>query len=393
MTGIFPYTSTLYEKEKPEDGYWAIMCADICSALGKHGEICEPLPLNKEFIKKYATAPYSITFNYTPELSTNEGSVWTNSTKKVILISLDHPSYLYDQIDQQLKKAPDLKQRFFGVMEEEHLYFMNSMGVPKEQCFLFPQAGPPPIQENIKPIAERSHDIVFLGRVHMPATHEAFIKQLNIKQPALSHALNAAFSKILQQIELSHRDVYSIIVEEIGKIDSSLHIKGTRTSAILTRGIDAHFRQVRRLNLLQQFENYPVNIVGIVAPEIIKRFPNFNFLGPKSFRESATLLNDTKILLNDTINLKSSLLMRFFYGTANGCIIASEINKYVLKEFKPEKEFLPISPRSFRHLELLEKCLSDSNFAQKIANNAMEKYKNSHLWEDRVLPLLKAIQR
>jgi hypothetical protein len=390
LIGLFPYVKTIYGDSALADEYWAIMANDVCHGLQNYHINCGTCTLSLESFSEILSTDYVLTFNYMPAIKSDEGSFWVEHTNPVILMALDHPAYLYSDIKDQVESGCSNGKRFFGVMEAEHLQFLYDHGVAAEKCFVFPQAGPP-VCEMLKPMSKRSIDLVFLGRIHMPVDLDTFLNDAIVDNALLYNAVRESFDNILDRVLNSHDDVYAIIVSVIEKFDLSIKLSGTEEGALLTKNIDAYIRQIRRYNMLLKFKDLPVHVIGIVDKKVVEAFPNFHFIGPLSFKESLEYLKDTKILLNDTINLRSSLLMRFFYGIAQGCLIASEVNPYILEQFDQGRDFIPVYRDSNKHMHMVQMCLRDHEYAQSIYNRAQKKYIENHQWANRVAPLAKII--
>jgi hypothetical protein len=386
----FPYISTLYNQEDAKDDYWAIMADDIAQPLLDRGINIQTVFGGPPFYEALEQSDDIITFNFRPGMRLETGSLWAQLDKKVVTIVLDHPSYLFSELYQIANNPDILSKRYFGVMEENHISYLEKHGIQRDHCFTMAQAGPVPIKDDQKPMKERNIDFMFVGRVEMPLSPQGFLAELNLKSPQLMDILSKSYEGLIKKASISNLDTYDIILDEFAK--HGIQLLRSFEGSFICQKLDRQIRRLKRLELLMQFQDYPVKVIGTVSPEVITLFPHFDFAGPLSFRETYDLFEDTKIILNDTINLRNSLLIRCFYAMTRGCVVASDINHYLLKEFKRDKEFIAVYPKSDRHKKIVDQLLSDNVFAQDMSDASRKACAKNHTWAHRIDPLVTILE-
>lgn len=381
------------------DSYWTVMMEDISAALQRRGDRCFCIhPENPEHFKLLVAmattgvrARYLLLFNFAPPLSRDgdPGSLGALGGVDYPYLSLflDHPVLMESRLAEMeglIAANPALRPlRRYGLMEAEHLPAMERMGIPAESCFIFPQGGGPPAAAP-KPIERRSITAVFAGTVAEEIGHQAFCDQIGLAAPNLRRLAEQAVSDMMDGDE----DVY-VAVNRL--FTDTEYATNTRELITLTKKLDYRARTLRRHRLFRSLRGLPVQFWGNAADDFRKANPNVEFKGNIGFRKLLDVMNDAKVMLNDTINLRSSALIRVFYGMARGCIVATERNRFLDEEFISRGAATAIPTDDVGVGERILELASRPAEAQAMVETATPIYAGAHTWDHRVPAILKAL--
>ncbi len=287
-------------------------------------------------------------------------------------------------MEMMVAKAPGLRPlRRYGLMEEGHLPVMEKLGTPASACFLFPQGGGVPVADP-RPLEQRSITAVFAGTVEAALSHQAFCEQIGLRDDLYRRLAEQAVSEAMDGKD----DVYVIVARLFAGIDLTATLRDT---VDLTRRIDYRARTLRRHRMFSCLRHLPIHFFGNASDDFKRNNKNVEFQGPISFRGLLDVMNDTKVMLNDTINLRSSALIRVFYGMSRECLVASERNAFIETEFIRPGAALPIDCQDTSAGEQILHLANQSTDAQDIVDRASRIYAGGHTWDHRLPALLSAI--
>lgn len=381
------------------DSYWTVMMEDIAAALQRRGDdhICinPDLDEHRNMLKMMVLGGfrprYLLLFNFAPAFARADDPSRLGALGGIrapyISLFLDHPSLLGTRIAEMealIAGSPELRSlRRYGLMEEGHRPIMERMGVPPSSCFLFPQAGGLPVADP-RPLEQRSITAVFAGTVEAAISHQAFCDEIGLKD-TLHHRL--ADQAVCEAMD-GEEDVFPIVERVFAGTDLIASVGG---AVELTRKIDYRARTLRRHRMFACLRHLPIRFFGNASEDFRRDNRNVEFRGPIGFRGLLDVMNDTRIMLNDTINLRSSTLIRVFYGMSRGCLVASEKNAFIESEFIRPGAALPIDCRDASAGESILALATCSAEAQGMVDRASRIYAGSHTWDHRLPALLGAI--
>jgi len=157
------------------------------------------------------------------------------------------------------------------------------------------------------------------------------------------------------------------------------------------RAIDRRARDIRRHRMFKLVKGFDVRFYGNANEKVQQQFPHITFHKPVSFARLVELYGNAKVAINDTINLRESALVRMFYAMAEGCVIASQPNAFLDREFISGRGYVPLSISRSDGLELLRRCIEAPAEGQAIVEHAVSIYEQGHTWGHRIKPLLRVI--
>jgi hypothetical protein len=230
---------------------------------------------------------------------------------------------------------------------------------------------------------ERPIDVLFYGTVTAPLPEDRFFRQHHFEDRAIQDALSAAMRAVLSGTE----DPYTAVKARLAALGASDDIVRI---ADIARLVDARVRAVRRWTLLSGLADLKVHFCGNVADDFRGANPNGVYLGAKSFSDVMDLVRRSKIVLNDTINLRQGMLMRPCYAAAEGCVLALESNAWFHSAFADGHNAILLEPGA-PHAEKLRASLAAMDHLQSIADAGRVAQANAHQWDHRIGPLVEKV--
>ncbi|MBL6945297.1 MAG: hypothetical protein ISR47_01520 [Rhodospirillales bacterium] len=315
------------------DSYWGMMGSAVCDALSARNEKCvfisPGIPAQLQGLLNSMSAGvfprFFLFFNFLPRISFSQDaqsvqSIFDDIPARIVRMFLDHPAHVAGEVRNQvavIDKNPALKPlRFFSVMEAAHIPALESLGVSREQIFVMPQGGPA-VQGNTMPLKDRTIPVLFSGSISALAPDDEFARQNGCGDPHLRKRLEDSVEEVLD----GDRDVFEIVTSRFAEPIADGTV-GDPFPFILN--VDRRTRTLRRYRLFATLRDIPVHFFGDIADDFMNANKNGRYLGNRSWREIQNLMADSRIVVNDTINLRDSALIRFFYPLALGAVAATE---------------------------------------------------------------------
>lgn len=389
--GVFLQPITKYGDVTDQDrSYWAVMIDDINKALMNVGLDCQRIKGFDETDVAKLNALHSsgndpdfiLTFNMLPDLSFQKQYYVDAVQSKVICLFMDNPIW-HMQIFSAFTRWRDF---YFGIMDAAHGAFLKTVGVDENKIFLFPQAGPE-IQADPIPFTDRETDVMFMGGIGKPTTDKEFLAGFANTNDAIQRALLMAHDQVLEQSGEALAAFQSSLMAA-GE-DRAIHIE------ILARAasdIDRRARTIRRYRLFETLKNIPVTFYGAYDDAFKKSQPLATFKDGVTFKDIEAAMGNTKIVINDNINMQGAALMRFFYGISRGALMATELNDYLKTGFKAGEHVIELGINSADNANRIQNALASPGAAQTMIDRSSAVYKDHHLWGHRLPSLLPLLQ-
>lgn len=383
-----------------EGSYWTIMGQDIAAALAVRGHQLSVINIAREDHRNIlfpmllgGPAPDAfVLFNFLPKFEApdkSETGLMGKLTGKIVCICLDHPIHLAKTLREQaalIAAHPALRtRRWFGVMEPSHMACVESLGFARERIFVMGQGGPPLAETTPLPLAERSIPFLFAGTIGPMADMDAFAQALRVTNPDDRAALDAAIAETID----GKRDVFEIVRDRFAPAVAAGRLRDVHA---LAATIDKRARQMRRRRLLLGLRHLPIQFCGDIDPGFLADFPNAKRRGRISFADTLALMRDTRVVINDTINLRQSALIRFFYAAGEGCVLASETNPFIAQAFPPGEAMIALDGRGGTDAGMLTAALDNPVALQSIADRGRALMGASHTWAHRIDGLVAALE-
>ena len=386
-----------------QNNYWSAMIKDICAALNRAGTQCDIVEAknNNDFQNFLCVAirenrKFIATFNFVapfPEISVCGNKVLMQElfSARSVTIFLDHPVHLTNAIGRFEQSGRRHNYRptaaplpVYGIMESGHAEILHDLGVDSKRIFLFPQAGPSPLQVSLQPLPKRPIDLLFHGTISDVMPEEDFLKKHGLQHPSVRETVSQALSDALD----GNEDIYI-------SVKSGLSRRGIQNNvprdAELARLLNLRARAIRRWKLLSTLSDIEVHFCGDVSDRFKAENPKGIYHGPMSFSAVCDLLKQTKVALNDTINLRQAALIRFHYAMAHGCVVATEGNDWIRTNYSDGDDVLVLKGGGTDKAKITA-LLGDLDYAQSVACAGMAKQVAGHQWDHRLPPFLNALE-
>lgn len=381
--------------------YWSTMISDLCCALDRCGVDCDLVEAmdNQGFQAFLGNAirqrrQFIATFNFIvpfPDITVGGKTIFMQElfAAQSVTIFLDHPVHLAPAILRFEAGAKHHGYRpepapppIYGVMEADHAVLLNDLGIGAERIFIFPQAGPKS-DATVLPLSQRPIDYLFHGTIADLSSEDAFFLQHELHDQARRDAAHRVMEAVLSDRE----DVYAAskrCLDECGQA-----VEGVLYVAEFARIMNVRMRLVRRWRLLSGLSSLNIHFCGDVADSFRAANPRGVYLGAKNFADVSDLVGQSKIVLNDTINLRDAALMRFHYAMAQGCLMATESSAWFRSTYSNGQDVLLLDANQ-EHTDQLRCALDNLGAAQEIAYAGQAKQVKDHLWDHRIGKMLNA---
>jgi len=384
-----------------DDSYWGVMGGAICNALGARKEHCLFIsPRNEQLInflfdtmRANIFPKYFLFFNFMPRAISPEDagsgeSMFDPLPARIIRVLLDHPVHVGNAVRKQvavIEKNPSLRPlRNFTVMEANHIPALEELGISREQIFVMPQGGPD-VLENAKPQKDRTIPLLFSGSISPVTPNGEFAVQIGCGDLSLRGAVDDSVAETLD----GDRDVFEIVTDRLAAPIAD----GTVQDACqLVLEIDRRARTIRRHRLFSTLRDLPIRFYGNISDDFKKANKNGTFAGNLSWLEILNCMSDSRIVINDTINLRESALIRVFYAIAHGAVVATEMNRFLTRSFADREAVVALDHPGDENADRIRTVLENPAIAQSMVDRAREIYADSHTWEHRMDALIEAIR-
>jgi hypothetical protein len=391
--GLFFLNETQYGNSR--DSYWSLLVEDVAAALSARQHPCVPFDVTSKDQLDFLAAVcnqggfprFIANFNFCPALTSPENmskiGLLGNAPFPSLALFMDHPCHLAEPIGEMealIEKQPELAPlRRYLIIEEEHRAFMHYLGVPDERIGVMAQGGPPPGEPRSR-FVERNIPLVFAGTIIPLDADSAFHLRAGCSDPAHAAALDQAVHETLE----GTRDIFEIVRDAFaGLLDGET----APDLADLVSCVDTRTRAIRRHSMLEPLKNLPIHFFGNIAPEFRRDRPLSIFHGPVTYRDLLNIFDRTKVVLNDSINLRSSALVRMYYPMARGCLIAGTADDFLTSAFQDGEEMLFLRPGK-EGRDALRECLRDVARCETMAEAGKARYAAGHTWGHRIGPLI-----
>ena len=304
-------------------------------------------------------------------------SLWDLWEVPCFNIIVDHPMYYADTLDD----APA-----YGIVvcaDRYHVDYCKRFYPTVKKAIFIPTAGEylKPFSE-LKPFAERSIDILFIGSYkynsRLTSKYDDIDKYL--EQELREHP-SRLFSDALEDFLYSNNMHWST-----DKIKSFIESK---------RFVDVNIAASFRKEIISKLVNagIPVTVYGDGWEKTdIFYHPNFHHRGMISPEDGIALMEDTKIVLNQLAWFKAGASERIFEAMLQGAVSLTDDSEYLREQFRNGEDIQFFSLEQLEKLpELAHNLLTDIDLSERIRRNAYEKAAMYHTWEARAEELLKTL--
>ncbi len=395
--GIFVSFRDVYvfREQTSANGYAHAMAGDIAAALTAKGWPCVPVApwLDEELGGVFAgkRPPFVLNFNLFPkDLLANiqrDGALEQVHAYRllsefldipVICVLLDHAAYHLPNLAFHSYAARNIRFAFF---EKSAPPFLAGLGVPGARAVHMRWGGPPP-DRNPKPIASRTHDIVFHGSLRPLKPEQDFIGEAeNLSVPA---ALAVAALGAVDRIVEGGEDIHDALLAEFRRRGIDPATVRLEVLGFLLRDLDTRGRRIRRERFLSAFAGLPVNFFGEFPGSFAKKFKRAVFHGVKSYSAIMATTRDAKITLCENLNWRANIHPRITYAMAQGSLVLAEGNDALRDSFTDMETIAMVSHPYRDAAAKAEALLADPALAQAMVDAVRPIYEAGHTWREAV---------
>ena len=384
-------TGGVFFSNNQSDHWWAVVVADVAAALARQNCPCDiiapPTPdqLIPQMQQAQARNPgFAASFNgrvtWIAHVQQDLGkAVLPNDLIDAppVDILLDHPVHeagVIKSLEDAARKRPHLPAPRYGIMDPDHLTCIMDLGVPGDRVFLFPQGGPP-ADPAPRPMTDRPIPFIFHGSIPEPESDECFYDRIQLPSGQGRDLMQGVIDQVLRD----QTDPY------VGA-KAALALLGHNSplaAAQMAIDIDLRARRLRRWRMLSALRHLPIHFCGDICQTFRQENPNGIYMGVQTFAQVRSLVGQSRIMLNETINLRHAALFRLHYAMADGCVVATQRNEGLAAHFTHNRDVIFLDRG-----EDLARLADDLPRLQAMADQAALTHNAGHLWDHRVTGLL-----
>lgn len=303
------------------------------------------------------------------------GCLWDKWKVPCFNLLVDHPMYYYDTLDQCTP------QGIVACADRKHVEYVRRFYPAVHNAFFLPTAGENRHPKQSKtPIINRPIDVLFIGsyKYHTDyvydATDEAVMDYL-ICNPheTLEHAIEICLNKT--HSELTDAELKLIIQQH--------------------RFVETNLSAMYRLEILRAIADSGITISvygnGWENTDLYSH-PSFDVHPPVSFEEGFSLMEQSKIVLNQMSWFKDGGSERIFNAMLQQAVCVTDDSRYLKEQFHDKEELVFYSLSSLEQLPVvITELLRQPALMQQIADRGYQAAASRHTWEQRTVELIGVI--
>ena len=307
----------------------------------------------------------------------SEESLWDLWDVPCYNIIVDHPMYYFETLDHAPSKG------VVACADRYHTDYIKRFYPNVTRTIFLPTAGEylKPF-EALKPFAERSIDVLFIGGYKYRQDHpdDAFAAQL--AEYLVTHPSETFESALEYCLQVNHRHLSN---EDLKKCIQQY------------RFIDMNVAGFFRLEILRTLVNAGITVTvygNNYEGSDLYHHPNFIYKGRCTTEEGIRLMEDSKIVLNQLAWFKAGASERIFEAMLQGAVAVTDDSAYLREYFEDSADIKFYSLSQLNALpDIIRSILTDYDLAETIRCNAYEKAFQQHTWLQRASFLMDDLDR
>lgn len=364
---ILDYTSDQFAQAFQKKGYLVSKIKALDLEL--EGErLLELLQNGVYFAMVFNNIGWSIKYKYE--------NIWDVFQVPCINYILDHPCYYSEPI----RKAPHYS--FLACVDQNHVKFAERFYKHLTRTFFLPLAGEDKTNGTWKYWEERSISVLYVGSCKQP---EAFqldeFGQLVFRR--LQENRELTLEDTIEELAVSYvantsEEDLCQLIEKQRKVDMCIKhwIRVEVISILVNAGIDVEVYG-KNWERTQVWDN-----------------PHFLYGGMLSQEACLQKMQDSKIVLNVMPWFKNGIHDRVINAMLAGAVCVTDNSRYLEENFTEGQDYMSFSLNELQNLpDKIKSILTNKEKALNMIQQANDKVKKSHLWEERADKVIKQIEK
>lgn len=307
-------------------------------------------------------------------------------TLNVPLVSwfVDHPFYHWERLTHPINQ-----RIVFFSNQNNYDFYTKHLRKPAivGQCL---QLAGCQMNDEILPIQERPHDLVFFGSCL------GTLKELEQRLDFGNKVLNDTVFETIEAAKFeTQRELYQIFFENMEKIGLPPMELSHEKIAFLVGEMDRYVRTFRRNHVLKSLKDYPITVFGNGWEHFEHRNSNMILKPAMSFPEVLNMMGQSKVVLNIMPNNRTGIHERVAYSMHQGAACLSEAIPGMLSDFEHEKNifYFQMSPELGETLHTqVSAMFNDLESVQKVASEGKQAVEENHSWVQRAQVILDKLE-
>ncbi|PPV14671.1 hypothetical protein AWN73_02875 [Clostridium butyricum] len=206
-----------------------------------------------------------------------------------IAILVDHPMYIYNNINLSSKNL------YISCIDEERVGFLRNK-LNFNNGFVLNHAVDSNIKHNIT--SEKTYDIVMLGGLKNPDKIRRELREKYMYNKPILNLIDYVTELALSNSIFPLEDLFDSVIQ-IMDLDIDInHISLLYKELFID--IEVYFRSISRKNIIENFDDYVIDIFGKVDSELFPRDSKINVHNPIDNKQALEILKQSKLSLNNS---------------------------------------------------------------------------------------------
>lgn len=240
-----------------------------------------------------------------------------------ISIFVDHPMYVYDNLDLTSKNI------YISCVDEERVNFIRNK-LDFNNVFILNHAVDRNIEHNI--YGDKTFDIVMLGGLKNPEKMRMELKQKYKFNKQLVQLIDYVTELAINNSIFPLEDLFDSVIQSMNMEIDINNISTLYKELFLD--IDLYFRTISRKMTIEQFDKYNIHIFGSVECGIFSRDSNINIHNSIDNKDALEALKRSKISLNNSKSIHNGSHERVLLAAACGSVNLTNKTSYFESIFK-----------------------------------------------------------
>jgi spore maturation protein CgeB len=240
------------------------------------------------------------------------------------------------------------------------------------------------------PVAERKFDVLVLNSfIDYEAIHQTWTRRYS---PELCKVLEEAAELTFTDYQKPYLQAFVETLDKHLRAGKKIDPRQIDYEIILDE-LEAYIGGKNRMEMLQAIEGAEVHVFGS-NPEGWKKYlsskKNIHVHEPVPFKKALELMQQAKIILNCTPEIKQGMHERILNGLACGAAVLTIDTPFMKEQFKDGENIQLFPNRDWKEMnKKIETLLKDESKRAKIAEGGRQKVLKEHTWDQRAAMLIK----
>lgn len=296
-----------------------------------------------------------------------------------IAIFVDHPMYIYDNIDLKSKNV------YVSCIDEERVGFLKNK-LNFTNGFILNHAVDRNIKFNIS--GEKTYDVVMLGGLKNPNRMRDEFKEKYSSNKEILQLIDYVTELGLNNSIFPLEDLLDSVIQ-IMDLDIEINNISTLYRELFI-DIELYLRSISRKRAIESFSDYNIHVFGNIERGIFQRDSKINVHNPIDNKQALEVLKQSKMSLNNSKFIYNGSHERVLLSAACGSINITNKTSYFESVFGSNAIYYnDLILKSAK--DKVQELLNNDNKRIEMCFNANEVVMKNHTWKNRAEQIISMI--